>query len=328
MATVIRFSETGGPEVLRAEKTDLPAPGHGEVRLAQTAVGVDFIDTYHRSGLYPVSPPSGLGGEAAGIVAAVGPDVTDFKPGDRAVYCLLGQPGAYASHRIVPADAVIPLPDDISEETAAAVFLKGLTAYYLLHRTHRVAEGETILVHAAAGGVGSLLVPWAKALGATVIGTVGSEEKAERAKRLGCDHPIIYTQEDFAERVRAITNDTGVPVVYDSVGKATFDGSLDCLAPLGLMISFGNSSGAVPPVSPGVLAQKGSLFLTRPSLVHYIAEPADYRDAAAALFARLADGTLDVHIDAVLPLHQAGEAHRRLESRETQGSLILRPEPE
>lgn len=326
MTSVIRFHETGGPAVLRVEETDVPDPGVGEVRLKQRAVGVDFIDTYHRSGLYSATLPSGIGGEAAGVVDAVGPDVADFKPGDRVVYCLLGQPGAYASHRIVPSMALIPLPDNISEETAAAAFLKGLTAHYLLRRTHRVKSGETILIHAAAGGVGSLFVPWAKALGATVIGTVGSEEKAERAKALGCDHPIIYTEEDFVQRVHTITEGAGVPVVYDSVGKATFEGSLDCLAPLGLMVSFGNSSGAVPPVSPGLLAQKGSLFLTRPSLVHYIADPADYRDAAAALFARLADGTLDVHIDAVLPLSDAREAHRRLENRETQGSLILRPE--
>lgn len=326
MTTIIRFQETGGPDVLKPADMELPEPGTGEVRLRQTAIGVDFIDTYHRNGLYPVSLPSGIGGEAAGIVEAVGPDIRNFVPGDRVAYCLLGQPGAYASHRNVPAKALLPLPDEISEETAAAILLKGLTAHYLLHRTHRVKSGETVLIHAAAGGVGSLLVPWAKALGATVIGTVGSDDKARRVERLGCDYPVVYTKEDFQKRVTEITGGNGLPVVYDSVGKATFDASLECLQPLGLMVSFGNASGAVPPVSPGVLAQKGSLFLTRPSLVHYIADPADYRAGAEALFARLTDGTLDVHIDDRLPLHEAGEAHRRLESRETQGSLILIPE--
>ncbi|MFC4487773.1 quinone oxidoreductase family protein [Tepidiphilus baoligensis] len=327
MTHAIRFSAHGGPEVLRWEALELPDPGPGEIRIRHHAIGVNFIDTYHRTGLYPVSLPSGLGQEGAGVVEAVGPGVTEFRPGDRVVYCggSLSPVGAYSEVRNFPAERAVRLPDDISFETAAAVMLKGLTAQFLVRRTHRVQPGDTVLIHAAAGGVGLLLVQWAKRLGATVIATAGNDEKAELVRAHGADHVIVYTRENFTERTRALTNGRGVDVVYDSVGRATFLGSLDSLRPLGLMVSFGNASGKVEPFDIGLLAQKGSLFLTRPTLFTYIAEREDLLAMAEELFTALRDGWLDVQIGQRFPLSQATEAHRALESRRTTGATLLLP---
>ena len=323
----IRFSAHGGPEVLRWEALELPDPGPGEIRIRHHAIGVNFIDTYHRTGLYPVSLPSGLGQEGAGVVEAVGPGVTEFRPGDRVVYCggSLSPVGAYSEVRNFPAERAVRLPDDISFETAAAVMLKGLTAQFLVRRTHRVQPGDTVLIHAAAGGVGLLLVQWAKRLGATVIATAGNDEKAELVRAHGADHVIVYTRENFTERTRALTNGRGVDVVYDSVGRATFLGSLDSLRPLGLMVSFGNASGKVEPFDIGLLAQKGSLFLTRPTLFTYIAKREDLLAMAEELFTALRDGWLEVKIGQRFPLSQAAEAHRALESRRTTGATLLLP---
>jgi len=323
----IRFSAHGGPEVLRWETVDLPDPGPGEPRIRHQAIGVNFIDTYHRTGLYPVALPSGLGQEGAGVVEAVGPGVTEFRPGDRVAYCggALSPVGAYSEVRNFPAERAVRLPDDISFETAAAVMLKGLTAQFLVRRTHRVQPGDTVLIHAAAGGVGLLLVQWAKRLGATVIATAGNDEKAELVRAHGADHVIVYTRENFTERTRALTNGCGVDVVYDSVGRATFLGSLDSLRPLGLMVSFGNASGKVEPFDIGLLAQKGSLFLTRPTLFTYIARREDLLAMAEELFAAIRQGWLDVKIGQRFPLSQAAEAHRALESRRTIGATLLLP---
>lgn len=323
----IRFSAHGGPEVLRWETVDLPDPGPGELRIRHQAIGVNFIDTYHRTGLYPVALPSGLGQEGAGVVEAVGPGVTEFRPGDRVAYCggALSPVGAYSEVRNFPAERAVRLPDDISFETAAAVMLKGLTAQFLVRRTHRVQPGDTVLIHAAAGGVGLLLVQWAKRLGATVIATAGNDEKAELVRAHGADHVIVYTRENFTERTRALTNGRGVDVVYDSVGRATFLGSLDSLRPLGLMVSFGNASGKVEPFDIGLLAQKGSLFLTRPTLFTYIARREDLLAMAEELFAAIRQGWLDVKIGQRFPLSQAAEAHRALESRRTIGATLLLP---
>lgn len=323
----IRFSAHGGPEVLRWETVDLPDPGPGELRIRHQAIGVNFIDTYHRTGLYPVALPSGLGQEGAGVVEAVGPRVTEFRPGDRVAYCggALSPVGAYSEVRNFPAERAVRLPDDISFETAAAVMLKGLTAQFLVRRTHRVQPGDTVLIHAAAGGVGLLLVQWAKRLGATVIATAGNDEKAELVRAHGADHVIVYTRENFTERTRALTNGRGVDVVYDSVGRATFLGSLDSLRPLGLMVSFGNASGKVEPFDIGLLAQKGSLFLTRPMLFTYIARREDLLAMAEELFAAIRQGWLDVKIGQRFPLSQAAEAHRALESRRTIGATLLLP---
>lgn len=323
----IRFSAHGGPEVLRWETVELPDPGPGELRIRHQAIGVNFIDTYHRTGLYPVALPSGLGQEGAGVVEAVGPGVTEFRPGDRVAYCggALSPVGAYSEVRNFPAERAVRLPDDISFETAAAVMLKGLTAQFLVRRTHRVQPGDTVLIHAAAGGVGLLLVQWAKQLGATVIATAGNDEKAELVRAHGADHVIVYTRENFTERTRALTNGRGVDVVYDSVGRATFIGSLDSLRPLGLMVSFGNASGKVEPFDIGLLAQKGSLFLTRPTLFTYIARREDLLAMAEELFAAIRQGWLDVKIGQRFPLSQAAEAHRALESRRTIGATLLLP---
>lgn len=323
----IRFSAHGGPEVLRWETVDLPDPGPGELRIRHQAIGVNFIDTYHRTGLYPVPLPSGIGQEGAGVVEAVGPGVTEFRPGDRVAYCggALSPVGAYSEVRNFPAERAVRLPDDISFETAAAVMLKGLTAQFLVRRTHRVQPGDTVLIHAAAGGVGLLLVQWAKRLGATVIATAGNDEKAELVRAHGADHVIVYTRENFTERTRALTNGRGVDVVYDSVGRATFLGSLDSLRPLGLMVSFGNASGKVEPFDIGLLAQKGSLFLTRPMLFTYIARREDLLAMAEELFAAIRQGWLDVKIGQRFPLSQAAEAHRALESRRTIGATLLLP---
>ncbi|WP_459828624.1 quinone oxidoreductase family protein [Hydrogenophilus islandicus] len=324
MIHAIRFDHFGGPEVLRWEAVELPDPAPGEIQVQNRAVGVNFIDIYHRTGLYPVPLPSGLGQEAAGEVVAVGEGVSEFAVGDRVVY-LSPKPATYAEAVNVPADRAVKLPQAISFETAAAMWLKGLTAQYLLRQTHRVSPGEWLLVHAAAGGVGSILVPWAKRLGARVIGTVGDEEKAKRAKLLGCDEVIVYTRESFPERVREITGGRGVDVVYDSVGAATFDGSLDSLRPLGLMVSYGNASGKVPPFDIGLLAAKGSLFLTRPSLFTYVAERSRYLKMAEELFAAWQAGWFTVEIGQRFLLPDAAKAHEALASRQTVASTILTP---
>jgi len=268
MTHAVRFYETGGPEVLVWEKVEAGQPGPGEARIRHAAIGLNYVDTYVRSGAYPASLPSGLGTEAAGVVEAIGPGVSEVKVGDRVAYSG-GPQGAYSEERVMPADRLIVLPEGISDQQAAAMMLKGMTAQYLIRQIYEVREGDTILFHAAAGGVGLVACQWAKALGATVIGTVGSDEKAELAEAHGCDHPIIYTRENFVERVREITGGAMVPVVYDSVGKDTFMASLDCLKPRGLMVSFGQSSGAIGPVDLGILAQKGSLYVTRPTLRTY-----------------------------------------------------------
>ncbi|HZY02820.1 MAG TPA: quinone oxidoreductase, partial [Anaeromyxobacteraceae bacterium] len=283
MPKAIRIHQTGGPEVLRFEDVEVGEPGEGQVRLRHTAIGVNFIDTYHRTGLYPLPLPSPLGVEGAGVVEAVGKGVAHVKKGDRVAYAG-GAPGGYSQVRVMAADRLLRLPDGVSDQQAAGAMLKGLTVQYLSRRTYPVKAGETVLVHAAAGGVGLIACQWLKALGATVIGTVGSDEKAKLARAHGCDHPIVYTREDFVARVKEITRGAGVPVVYDAVGKSTFQGSLDCLRPRGLMVSFGNASGAVPPVDLIQLSQKGSLFLTRPTLVHYTASREELEGAARELF--------------------------------------------
>jgi NADPH2:quinone reductase len=323
MAKAIRFERTGGPEVLRLEDVNVGDPGQGEARVRQTAIGVNFVDTYHRTGLYPLPLPSGLGVEGAGVVEAVGPGVTQVRAGDRVAYA--GLLGSYADVRLAPADRLVKLPEGVSDHDAAAILLKGLTVHALVRRTHAVKPGETVLWHAAAGGVGLIAVQWLKAIGATVIGTAGSDEKAALARSHGCDHVIVYSREDFPKRVRELTDGAGVPVVYDSVGKATFDGSLDCLAPLGLMVSFGNASGAVPPFDIGVLSRKGSLFLTRPTVFTYIAKREDLERGASELFELIRVGKLKVEIGRTWPLAQAADAHRALEGRATSGSVLLIP---
>jgi len=324
MPRVVRIHETGGPDVLRIEDVPVADPGPGAVRLRQTAIGLNYIDTYHRSGLYPVPElPAVLGREGAGVVVAVGPDVTELRPGDRVAYPMSA--GAYAGERNIAAREVVRLPKTISDRQAAAMMLKGLTAHYLLRRTHRVAAGETILVHAAAGGVGLILCQWAKRLGATVIGTVGSDEKAALARAHGCDHPVVYTRENFRERVMQITRDEGVPVVYDSVGRATFSESLDCLRPLGLMVTFGQSSGPVDPLPTGLLAAKGSLYLTRPTLATYIARREDLEQGARELFEVVSDGSVRIEVRQTYPLDEVARAHRDLEARRTSGSSLLIP---
>ena len=324
MTHAIRLHQTGAPELMQWESIALPPPAAGEVRLRHHAIGLNYIDTYHRSGLYPLPLPSGLGQEAAGVVEAVGEGVSEVAVGDRVAYATAPL-GAYAEARNVPADVLVPLPDALSFEQGAAMLMQGLTAQYLLRRTYRVQAGDTILVHAAAGGVGTIMCQWAKALGATVIGTVGSEHKAELARANGCDHPIVYTRENFARRVRELTDGEGVPVVFDSIGKDTFMDSLACLRPLGLMVSFGNASGAVPPVDIGVLARMGSLFLTRPTLFTYAARRSDLLAMASELFDLVVAGTLRVEINQRYALKDAAQAHRDLEGRRTSASSILLP---
>jgi NADPH2:quinone reductase len=324
MVKAIRIHEHGGPEALKWEEVTLADPAQGEIRVRTGAAGLNFIDVYHRTGVYPVPGlPITLGYEGAGMVEAVGPGVTDFKEGDRVAY--VNPLGSYAEARNMPADRAVPLPDAIDDQTAAAMMLKGLTAQYLLRRTHRVEPGETVLIHAAAGGVGLIACQWAKALGATVIGTVGTEEKAELARAHGCDHPIIYTRENFTDRVREITNGEGVPVVYDSVGKSTFEGSLDCLSPLGLMVSYGNATGLVPPVEPGLLTAKGALFFTRPSLFVYMAKRQDLLNASAELFDMVTSGKVNIEVNQTWALSDTADAHRALEGRKTTGSTVLLP---
>jgi len=324
MSKAIRIEKTGGPEVMKWVDVEVGEPGEGQVRLAQTACGLNYIDVYFRTGLYPQPLPAGLGMEAAGEVTAVGPGVTDLKVGDRVAY-VARPPGAYAQERVMRADQVIRLPDAISDEAAASIMLQGLTAQYLLRRTYRVKAGDTILIQAAAGGVGLLVCQWAKALGATVIGTVGSDEKAQIAKAHGCDHPIVYTREDFTARVREITNGAGVPVVYDSIGKDTFAKSLDCLAPLGLFVSFGNASGPLPLIDSSEFAGRGSLFFTRPTLFTYIAKRADYEAMSAELFEVVTSGKVKTSINQRYALKDVGAAHAGLEGRRTTGSTVLIP---
>jgi NADPH2:quinone reductase len=319
----IRFSQTGGSEVLHLEDIELPPPGPGQVRVRHTAIGVNFIDTYHRCGLYKLPLPSGLGSEAAGVVEALGNGVSTLKPGDRVAYA--GALGAYAEANNVPADKLVKLPSGVSDEVAAAAMLKGMTAQYLLMRTYAVNPGETILFHAAAGGVGLIACQWAKHLGATVIGTVGSDEKVALARANGCAHVLNLAKDDWAKRVREITGGEGVPVVYDSIGKDTWSGSLDCLAVRGTMVSFGNSSGAVPAFEPGVLSAKGSLYLTRPTLVHYTRDAHELQTTANDLFAVIASGVVKIAINQRFKLSEARAAHEALHSRATTGATILLP---
>ncbi|WGY67582.1 quinone oxidoreductase [Burkholderia cepacia] len=324
MPKAIRYDQPGGPDVMKWVDVEVGEPKAGEVRIRQHAVGLNYIDVYFRTGLYPQPLPGGLGMEAAGEVTAVGDGVTAFKVGDRVAY--VGQPpGAYAQERVMPAERLVKLPDGISYDDAASVMLQGLTAHYLLRRTYPVKAGDTILIHAAAGGVGLLVCQWAKALGATVIGTVGSDEKAELAKAHGCDHPIVYTRENFTQRVKEITNGAGVPVVYDSIGKDTYIGSLDCLAPLGYFVSFGNASGPLPAIDSKEFSSRGSLFFTRPTLFSYIAKRADLEAAAAELFDVILSGKVKTSINQRYPLAEVGRAHADLEARKTTGSTILVP---
>jgi NADPH2:quinone reductase len=326
MSHAIRIHACGDASVLRWEVVEVPAPGRGEAQVRQTAVGLNFIDVYHRTGLYPVDAlPSGLGLEGAGVVEAVGPGVSEVGLGDRVAYA--GGPlGAYAERRNVPAERLVRLPDSISDRQAAAMMLQGMTVEYLLRRTYPVQSGDTVLVHAAAGGVGLIACQWASHLGATVIGTVSSDHKAELARAHGCAHPIVYTREDFVGRVKEITDGTGVPVVYDSVGRDTFLGSLDCLRPRGLLVSFGQASGPVAPFDIGLLNRKGALYLTRPSLMWYTQDRAELVRSAQALFAVVGSGTVRIEINQSFPLREAAEAHRALEARETTGSTVLLPD--
>jgi NADPH2:quinone reductase len=325
MTGAIRVHEVGGPEVMRYEEVEVGDPGPGQVRIRQTAIGLNFIDVYFRTGLYPApAVPFTPGLEGAGVVEAVGEGVSEPAVGQRVAYAAPPM-GAYAQGRLHQADRLVALPEAISDEQAAAMMLKGMTAQYLLRRTFRVERGQTIVFHAAAGGVGLIACQWAKHLGATVIGTVGSDEKAELARAHGCDHPIRYDKEDLVARVRELTGGKGVLVVYDSVGQATFERSLDCLAPLGMLVSFGQSSGSIPPVNLGILSQKGSLYVTRPTLMTYTAARGDLVAAAKELFEVVASGAVRIEVNQRFPLREAAAAHRALESRKTTGSTILQP---
>ena len=324
MPRAIRIHETGGPEVLRLETVDREPLGARQVRIRQTAIGINFIDTYDRSGLYAVTLPSGIGREAAGVVVEAGLSVKALREGDRVAYAG-NTPGAYCDERVMDAARVVKVPDDVSDRDAAALMLKGLTAWFLLRRCHRVRRNEPVLLHAAAGGVGLIALQWAAALGAKVIAVVGSDEKAELVKAHGATEVIVSSRENVVDRVRAITKKRGVPVVYDGVGKDTFVASLDCLAPLGLMVSYGNASGAVPPISPLELTRRGSLFLTRPTLFHYTSKASDLARGARELFDVVGSGRVKVRIGQAWPLEDAAEAHRALEARRTTGSSLLIP---
>ena len=325
MVAAVRVHKTGGPDVLTYEDVDIPAPGQGQVKIKTHAAGINFIDTYFRMGMYPspVGLPFIAGNESAGEVIAVGPGVSDLKVGDRVAY--VGALGGYAAERLVPADRAVKMPDNISYEQAAGMMLKGMTAQYLLKRTFAVQKGQTILWHAAAGGVGLIACQWARHLGATVIGTVGSDEKVALAKDNGCTHVLNTRSDNWVARVREITNGEGVPVVYDSVGKDTWDGSLDCLAVRGMMVSFGNASGAVPPFAPGILSAKGSLYLTRPTLFHYARNAAELQETADDLFDAIAKGIVRIAIHQRFNLEDARAAHEALHSRTTTGATILIP---
>jgi NADPH2:quinone reductase len=324
MPKAIRFSKTGGPEVMEYVDVEVGEPGPGEVRIRQVACGLNFIDVYFRAGDYPLPLPAGLGMEAAGVIEAVGDGVTHVRVGDRAAYASR-PPGAYAEVRVMPATYIVRLPDSIDFETAAAMMLQGLTVQYLFRRTFPLRGGETILFHAAAGGVGLIACQWARAMGVTLIGTVGSEEKAVLAKAHGCAHTINYNKEDFVARVKEITGGKGVSVVYDSIGKDTFIGSLNCLAPLGMMVSFGAASGPVPPFGLNELASRGSLFITRPSVFNYIAQRGDLEVMASDLFGMVESGKIKININQRYALQDVAQAHRDLEARKTTGSTILIP---
>ncbi|MGY3945320.1 quinone oxidoreductase family protein [Aeromonas tecta] len=324
MANAIRFYETGGPEVLRYEEVAVGEPGPGQVRLRHGAVGLNYADTYFRSGIYPVAMPNGIGVEAAGVVDAIGEGVTHVAVGDRVTYTgFLNTLGAYATERLIPAAPLIKLPDNIGFETAAAMTMRGLTSAYLMRRLHDFKPGDSILLHAAAGGVGLIVAQWAKLLGLTVIGTVSSKAKAEVARAHGCDFTIDYSHEDVAARVRALTDGVGVNVVFDSVGKSTFIGSLDSLKRRGLMVCVGTASGTIPPFDPQLLAMKGSLYLTRPALADYIADPAEKAALAGELFDHVASGRIKIEINQKYALQDAVQAHRDLESRKTTGSSVF-----
>ncbi len=324
MTKAIRIHEAGGPETLKWEDVDIPAPGAGEVTLNQTACGLNFIDIYQRSGLYPVKTyPQTMGMEAVGIVDEVGEGVEHLKSGDRVAYCMVL--GGYAERRVAPAAKLVKVPDTIDDQTAAAMMLKGLTAHYLSHRTYPIKPGDTVLVYAAAGGVGLILCQWAKHMGATVIGCVGSQEKAELARANGCDHPILYRDEDIVAQVRDITDGAGVQAAYDSVGKDTFDASIDSLAPLGILASFGASSGPVAPFNPGMLARKGSLYFTRPTLATHTANRVLLEEGANDLFNAIADGHVKFTINQTYDLADTEQAHRDLEGRKTTGCTVLLP---
>jgi NADPH2:quinone reductase len=320
----IRFAKTGGPEVLNWEEVEVGEPGQGQVLLRQTAVGLNYIDTYHRSGLYKVELPSGLGTEGAGVVEKVGPGVSDLKVGDRVAYASGGL-GAYSQMRLFPAERAVKLPANVSDQQAAAMMLQGMTVEYLIRRTFTVKRGMTVLLHAAAGGVGSIASQWLKHLGATVIGTAGGPEKLALAQKNGCAHVIDYTKEDVAKRVREITGGKGVPVVYDGVGKDTFQGSLDSLAVRGMFVSFGNASGAVPAFEPILLSAKGSLFFTRPTLFSYTITRQELLESAQALFDVVGNGAVKIAVNQTYPLKDAAQAHRDLQARKTTGSTILIP---
>lgn len=324
MSTVVTFHETGGPQVLRIERRDVGAPGPGQVRIRHLAVGLNFADTYFRSGMYPVPLPSGIGNEASGCIEALGPGVTGFAVGDRVTYTgFTNTLGAYSTERLLDASVLIKLPDTISCEQAAAMTMRGLTAAYLCRRIYPFKAGETILLHAAAGGVGLIVSQWAKLLGLTVIGTVSTETKADVARAHGCDHIIDYSREDVARRVRELTDGVGVSVVFDSVGKATFDASLDSLRRRGLMVCVGTSSGKIPLVDPAILPRKGSLFLTRPALADYIADPVEKQSLVDELFGHVASGRIRIEINQRYALQDSIQAHRDLEGRKTTGSSIF-----
>jgi NADPH2:quinone reductase len=321
MPHAIRFHKTGGPEVLQWEEVQVGKPGPGEARVRHTAVGLNYVETYLRSGLYPASLPSGLGTEAAGVVEEVGAGVSDVKPGDRVAY-VGGPPGAYSEARVMSTERLVVLPKGISEQQGAAMMLKGLTSQYLIRQIFKVKKGDTILFHAAAGGVGLIACQWAKSLGATVIGTVGNEAKAKLASEHGCAHTIIYTREDFVQRVKDITKGEMVPVVYDAVGKDTFMKSLDCLRPHGLMVNFGQASGSVGPIDLGIFGAKGSLFYTRPTLGTYAAKRADYHAMTKDLFEAVQSGAVKITINQTYPLKDAARAHTDLQARKTTGQTV------
>ena len=323
MSKAVRYHQQGGPEVLQLDDISIGDPGPGQVRIRHTAIGVNFVDTYQRSGLYPMQLPGVAGNEGAGVVEAVGPGVKELKKGDRIAYT--GLPGSYCEERIVPADRMVKVPKGVSDEQAASMMLKGMTVHYLIFTTYKVKKGDTVLWHAAAGGVGLIACQWLKKLGVTTIGTVGSDEKGKLAKAHGCHHVINYSRENFLERVKEITKGKKLPVVYDAVGKTTWDGSLDCLQPRGLMVSFGNASGAVPPVNLGVLSAKGWLYVTRPTLATHIATRADLVKRSKDLFEVVKSGKVKIETTARYKLADAQAAHRDLEGRKTTGSVVLLP---
>ena len=323
MAKAVRYHKQGGPEVMQLDDVEVGDPGQGQVRIKHTAIGVNFVDTYQRSGLYPMQLPAVAGNEAAGMVDAVGAGVTDLKAGDRVAYT--GLPGSYCDLRLVPAERMVKLPQGISDEQAASMMLKGLTVHYLIHTTYPVKKGEMVLWHAAAGGVGLIACQWLKALGVVTIGTAGSDAKTALAKAHGADHVINYSTDKFVDKVKALTGGKGVPVVYDSVGKSTWEGTLDCLSPRGLVVSFGNASGPVAPVNLGILSTKGSLYVTRPTLATHIASRADLVERSNSLFDIVKSGKVKIETTAKYKLADAQQAHRDLEGRKTTGSVVLVP---